>query len=116
MNIEELQQIAMSLPGVTEDVKWQNDLCFSVGTKMFSVIGLNQSPTSAIFKVPQDDFETLSQQEGFKPAPYLARYNWVFVDDLNRISKKEWQQYIEQSYNLVKEKLSPKLKKQFNLN
>lgn len=115
MNIEELQTIILSYPAVTEDVKWQNDLCFSVGTKMFAVIGLHQSPTTATFKVPEEEFEVFSQREGFKPAPYLARYNWVYVDDLNRMTKKEWEHYTRQSYELVKLKLSPKLKKQFNL-
>ena len=115
MNIEELQSIILSYPAVTEDVKWQNDLCFSVATKMFAVIGLHQSPSTATFKVNEEEFEILSQREGFKPAPYLARYNWVYVDDLDRLTKKEWAHYTRQSYELVKAKLSQKLKKQFKL-
>jgi predicted DNA-binding protein (MmcQ/YjbR family) len=29
-------ELCRSLPGVTEDVKWENDLIFSVGGKMFA--------------------------------------------------------------------------------
>ena len=37
MNIETLRKICSSLPAVTEDIKWGNDLVFTVGDKMFSV-------------------------------------------------------------------------------
>jgi predicted DNA-binding protein (MmcQ/YjbR family) len=115
MNIEELQQICKSLPQVTEDIKWQNDLCLCIGGKMFCVIGLNQSPTSASFKVLEEEFEEISQREGFKPAPYVAKYKWVLVEDINTLSAKEWKHFTNQSYTLVKDKLSPKIKKELNL-
>ena len=112
MNIEELQVICKSNEAVTETVKWGNDLCFCIGEKMFLVVGLDQSPTSAAFKVLDEQFEEISSREGFKPAPYTARYKWVMINDINQMTKKEWQFYIEQSYSLVKDKLSVKIKKQ----
>jgi predicted DNA-binding protein (MmcQ/YjbR family) len=48
MNIEEVQSLCNQLPGVTEDIKWGSDLCFSVGGKMFLVTGLEQSPITFI--------------------------------------------------------------------
>jgi predicted DNA-binding protein (MmcQ/YjbR family) len=60
MNIEEVQSLCKQLPGVTEDIKWGSDLCFSVGGKMFLVTGLNQSPITASFKVTDEQ-------------PYLAK-------------------------------------------
>lgn len=115
MDIETLQQICKALPHVTEDIKWGNDLCFCIGGKMFCVAGLNQSPVSASFKVTEEEFETMSQLAGIKPAPYVAKYKWVLVEDINTLSLKEWQHYTKQSYNLVKEKLAPKIKKELNL-
>lgn len=115
MNIEELQAICKSLPHVTEDIKWHNDLCFCIGGKMFCVVGLNQSPTSASFKVLEEEFEELSQRQGFKPAPYVAKYKWVLVEDITTLSTKEWEHYTEQSYTLVKNKLTPKIKKELDL-
>ncbi|HEY0092042.1 MAG TPA: MmcQ/YjbR family DNA-binding protein [Flavobacterium sp.] len=115
MDIEQLQSVCNSLPCVTEDIKWQNDLCFCVGAKMFCVAGLNQLPTSVSFKVTPDEFEELAQREGFRPAPYTAKYHWVMVDDLNRMGIKEWEHYTRQSYELVKAKHSPKLKKDLGL-
>ncbi len=70
MNIESLRKICTSLPAVTEDIKWGNDLAFSIGDKMFCVASL-ESPFTCSFKVRDDEFEELSNQNGFMPAPYI---------------------------------------------
>lgn len=115
MNVEYFQVICKKLNAVTEDIKWGNDLVFSVGGKMFCVVGLDQSPSTASFKVKEDDFEEMCNRDGFKPAPYLARYKWVWIEDIERLNKKEWEQYIRQSYKLVKDKLPLKTKKELGL-
>jgi predicted DNA-binding protein (MmcQ/YjbR family) len=115
VNIEELQTICRKLPAVTEDIKWGHDLVYSIGSKMFCVIGLDELPTSASFKVKDEKFEEISQWPGFKPAPYVAKYKWVHIDDITRMKKTDWQKYVKQSYELVKEKLPLKLKKQLGL-
>jgi predicted DNA-binding protein (MmcQ/YjbR family) len=115
MNIEDLRSICSKFPGVTEDIKWEHDLVFSVGGKMFCVAGLDQSPTTASFKVSDDEFEEMSSRPGFKPAPYVAKYKWVWIDDINKMKKTEWKKWLEQSYKLVSEKLPAKIKKQLRL-
>jgi predicted DNA-binding protein (MmcQ/YjbR family) len=49
---------------------------------------------------------------GFKPAPYVAKYKWVWTEDINKMKKADWKKYLTRSYELVKEKLPAKLKKQ----
>ena len=115
MNIEDIRTICSSLTGVTEDIKWSNDLVFSIGGKMFCVAGLNQSPATASFKVTDEEFDEMCNRPGFKPAPYVAKYKWVWIEDINKMKKTEWEKYLNQSYNLVKEKLSGKVKKQLGL-
>lgn len=115
MNIEDLQQLCNSLPAVTEDIKWEHDLCFCIGGKMFCVVGLNQTPTTASFKVLADEFEELSTRNGFKPAPYVARYKWVLAEDITNLSPAQWQQYVTQSYTLVRDKLPAKVRKELNI-
>lgn len=115
MNIEDLQNICRQLPHVTEDIKWGHDLVFSIGGKMFCVAGLDQSPTTASFKVTDEEFEEMSTRPGFKPAPYVAKYKWVWIDDISKMKKSDWKKYLKQSYDLVKEKLPPKIKKQLGL-
>jgi len=114
MNIEVLREICSSLPAVTEDVKWGNDLVFSVGDKMFCVASL-EPPFSCSFKVAEDEFDELSNQNGFMPAPYMARAKWVLVTDLSKLNKKEWERYIKQSYELVKIKLTKKLREKLGI-
>jgi predicted DNA-binding protein (MmcQ/YjbR family) len=114
MNIEDIQSICKKFPGMKEDIKWENHLCFNVGDKMFLVTSPDTVPVTASFKACDEDFEELPSREGFKPAPYLARAKWIFVDDINRLTKKEWQRIIESAYRLVASKLTVKLKKQIN--
>jgi len=112
MNLEDIRTICKTFPFVTEDIKWGHDLVFSIGGKMFCVVGLDESPTTASFKVTDTEFEEISNRHGFKPAPYVARYKWVMIEDIQRMNKKDWKKYIKQSYDLVKDKLPAKMKKQ----
>ena len=112
MNIEEIRVYCQSLPGVTEDIKWENNLCFSVVNKLFLLISLDEVPPGSSFKVPVEDFETIISREGFRQAPYFARMMWVSVDDIGRLSRKEWQNFIRTSYDLVKSKLPARVRKE----
>ncbi|MFI5139115.1 MAG: MmcQ/YjbR family DNA-binding protein [Sphingobacteriales bacterium] len=109
MDIETIRNICKNLPLVTEDIKWGDDLCFMVGGKMFCVAVLN-TPLKVSFKVSDEEFGELTSIKGIIPAPYAARHKWILVEEVNLFDKEKWENYISQSYNLVKSKLS---KKQF---
>ncbi len=115
MTVEELRVISLGLPAVTEDIKWQDHLCFSIGSKMFLVTSPDLIPSTAAFKVPEDVFYEVISKEGFSKHTYLGRHHWVHLDDINRLTKKDWQHYIKQSYALVAAKLPAKIKKQLGL-
>lgn len=112
VNIEWIQKFCGALPAVTEDIKWGNDLCFSIGGKMFCVTGLNEE-LKISFKVKDEEFEELSSRKGVIPAPYMARHKWILAEAA-AFKKKEWESYIRQSYELVKEKLPQKIKKRLS--
>lgn len=116
MNIEDLQSICKKLKGVSQDIKWEDHLCFNIGGKMFLITSPDTVPHSASFKVSDEDFEELTSRQGFKPAPYLSRYKWIYVDDINRLTKKQWQEYSAKSYHLIASKLPAKTKKSIGLN
>lgn len=113
MDIDQLRNYCLSLPAATEDVKWGNDLVFSVGDKMFCVAGL-EKPLKFSFKVRDEEFEEIANSEGFTPAPYMARAKWVLITK-SILSKKEYERYIEQSYELVKAKLTKKIRTELGL-
>ena len=114
MDIEMLRKICSSFRAVTEDVKWGNDLVFSVGDKMFCAASL-EPPFSCSFKVPDDEFDEISNKNGFTPAPYMARAKWVLVTDPSKLNKKDWERYIKQSYELIKIKLTKKLREKLGI-
>ena len=77
MDLDFIRKLCTSLSAVTEDIKWGNDLVFSVGGKMFCVASL-EPPLTYSFKVKDEEFEELSHSNGFMPAPYMARAKWVW--------------------------------------
>jgi predicted DNA-binding protein (MmcQ/YjbR family) len=98
-----------SLPGSTFDIKWGADMCYSVGGKMFAVIG-DPAGQSISFKVDDHRFLELTDREGFVPAPYLAKHKWVLVKDVKKVSDAELSALITRSYELVAAKLPKKLR------
>ena len=89
-------------PGVTRSIKWEVDLVYSVGGKMFVVmctIGPDRGRFS--FKVDTDRFLELTEQPGMMPAPYMARAFWVSVTEPERFARAELEAYVKRSYELV---------------
>jgi len=111
MNFEQAKTLCRSFPGVTEDTKWDNDLVFSIGGKMFAVTNLGEA-TGMSFKVEDDRFLELTDRPGIIPAPYLARAKWVYVEDANALNDEEAAQLLRRSYELVFAKLTKKLQRE----
>lgn len=109
MDIERLRALCMSFPGATEDVKWGNDLCFSVGGKMFCVTSL-EPPLKITVKVGDDEFDELCSTESIAPAEYVGRFKWITVSDSDRFSDSEWKTRIGKSYEFVRDKLPKKFR------
>ena len=112
MNVEELRDICLSFPGVTEDVKWESNLCFLVANKIFLMTALDESPVPASFKVPPGDFNGVASKDGFSQAPYLARGQWVRTHNVENLSEEEWIHYAKRSYELIRSKLTKKLQQE----
>ena len=114
MNIETLREFCLSLPAATEDIKWEDHLCFSVGGKMFVVSSMREEFTAS-FKVTPEQAEELTATPGIIPTPYMARYHWVLVQQPDRLTEAEWKQFVKQSYDMIKSKLPKKTQKELNL-
>lgn len=115
MTLEELQKICLQYKGAAEEIKWENDLCFLLGKKMFLTASLNTSPVAVSFKTNEEDFLVFSERPGFRSAPYLARYGWIMVEDIDMVSETEWKELIQQSYELVLSRLPAKVRKSLEL-
>lgn len=105
MTIETVRAICRSLAGVTEDVKWGQDLCFCVAGKMFAVVNL-EPPHSIAFKCTSESFGELVERPGVIPAPYMARNMWVLEQTLGDVfDRRELEPLLRMSYELVVAKL-----------
>ena len=111
MTLEAIQRICKQFDAVTEDIKWENHLCFNIGGKMFLITAPDSSPVTASIKTNEEKFNELIERDGIIPAPYLAKHKWVYLDNINRLSSKEWKELLELAYQLVKAKLPKKKKK-----
>lgn len=109
MKPDELDALCQGWPGVTVDTKWGADRVYSVGGRMFAVIGTEGADAGRLsFKVPDELFLALTEQPGIVPAPYLARARWVLVKPPARPDRAWLQAQIRRSYELVRDKLPKK--------
>jgi predicted DNA-binding protein (MmcQ/YjbR family) len=113
MDARRLEQLAAPWPGVTRDIKWQDDLIFSVGGKMFCGLCLRGAEQGKLsFKVEPERFLELTDRPGFRPAPYMARAHWVTLDDASVVPRAELEALLRRAYELVRSRLTKKLQRE----
>lgn len=115
MTLDALLTLAHSYKAVTEDIKWEHHLCFSVGAKMFLLTSPDEVPVTACFKVDEEGFETLTGRKGVDQAPHFARRKWIKLDDISVLTSKEWKYYLDKSYELVAAGLTKKLRTELGI-
>lgn len=108
--VEWAREFCLSLPNVTEKVRWEHNLLFCIGEKMFCVANLDPavSPGRVAFKCTPEKFAQLAEIEGLVPAPYMAHNHWISVRDLSALRRTELEELIRHSYQLVFERLPKK--------
>lgn len=105
-HVDWLREACLSLPHVTEDIQWENDLLFRVARKIFCAVPLEPTaPVKLSLKCTPERFAELVEVEGIIPAPYMARNHWVAFEDLNALRQNEIKDLIRNSYQLVVERL-----------
>jgi predicted DNA-binding protein (MmcQ/YjbR family) len=107
-SVEWVRQQCLAFPGATEQVQWGNDLVFKAGGKMFAVTCLEPSEVWLSFKCSPETYGELLEREGVRPAPYLARAQWVALETEDAIPARELALLLRAAYTLVVSKLSKK--------
>ena len=108
MDIEAIRRCCLQFPHATENVQWGYDLCFKIDGKLFAVAPLEPAPTRLSFKCSAEDFAQLCERPGIIPAPYMARAQWVSLQQLNAVSDSELRELLAEAYRLVFGRLSKK--------
>lgn len=101
-----LYELCRQLPGVTEDVKWEHDLVFSVGGKMFAAF---QLPESEPIGLKVDPVPALVQVPGITPAPYMAKHSWVKLATREVLPAETLSELLREAHALVAAKLPKKM-------
>jgi predicted DNA-binding protein (MmcQ/YjbR family) len=104
-----LDKFCRSLKGATKSIQWGDHQVYKVGGKMFAVIGGHGTLS---FKANDVAFEMLTQTGLARPSPYMARAQWLFVEDLKQFPAAELRQYIAQSHALIAKKLTRKAQRE----
>ncbi len=109
-DVDWIRTLCLSFPDVTEDMPWDDDLCFKVRGKIFTGVVLSDGRFPRItLKCAPETFHELLEIEGISPAPYVGRYKWVMLANSNVLPSDELEALIRQSYGLVAAK-APKKK------
>ena len=123
MNIEEVRQYILSLPDVTEDQPFGDDIItYRVEGKIFVCLWLgggrydmkDGQPRFSCKLPPARNEELRDQYEAVQPAYHWNKRHWsdVYYEQLEPELVKEW---IKESYQLIISKLPKAAKEKYNL-
>jgi predicted DNA-binding protein (MmcQ/YjbR family) len=109
---ETIRRYCLTFPHTTENVQWGADLCLKVDGKLFVVTCLEPAPVRISFKCTPEMFVEMCERPGVRPAPYMARAQWVALEQLDTLPDSELRELIAESYRLVWERLPKKRQQQ----
>ena len=116
MDFEELRDYCLRKQGVNESFPFDEEtLVFKVCSKMFCLIN-SKPPFSINLKCdPEKAIELREEYEEIIPGYHMSKKHWNTVDIEGDLSDKFLQELLDNSYNLVVEKLTKKEKKSIGI-
>ena len=110
VNENDLSALSSPWAGVTQDIKWEDDLVFCVAGKMFAVYCMRGPDKGRLsFKVDPDRFLELTDQPGIQPAHYMSRAFWITLTDPDAFPRGDIENFVRHSYDLVRAKLTKRM-------
>lgn len=117
MNIEELRDYCLSKKGVEEGFPFGEDtLVFKVMGKMFLLTGIESQPIEFNVKCnPEKAIELRDKHPCLLPGYHMNKQHWNTVVCDGSVSNNQIKKWIDDSYNLVVNSLTKKLKTELDL-
>jgi predicted DNA-binding protein (MmcQ/YjbR family) len=109
MKVDAIRAYCLAFPRAMEKLQWGDDLCFKVGGKIFTIVGLDNP--RLCFKCTPETFAELIERENIRPAPYVGRYKWVMLDRLDAVGDEQLEDLIRQSYGMAAKKANARKSK-----
>ena len=120
MNYKAFNHFCEKLPATSYVMQWGGSHVWKVGGKVFAVGGWNKHDElpAYSFKVSELNFNILSDEPGYRPAPYLASrgMKWIQKDSEPDSADKALEQCLLDSHRIVSLGLTKKLQKELDLN
>ena len=119
MTYDEFNEFCNSLEATSYVVQWGESHVWKVGGKVFAIGGWEKTDEPAFtFKVSKLNFEYLSEQPGYRPAPYMANRGMSWIQQYERSPEHDHDltSYIKESHQIVSLGLSKKKQKELGLN
>ena len=113
MDVDSIRQLCLSFPRTKEKLQWGETLVFKVEEKIFAMVSLEvDSGTRICLKCSPETFGELLEREGAHPAPYVGRYQWIGLEELDTLCDAELEELVRQSYAIVAAKTRKRDSKQ----
>lgn len=119
MTYDAFNNFCSSLAATSHVIQWGGSHVWKVGGKVFAIGGWGKVDKPAFtFKTSESDFLFLSDEPGYRPAPYFASrgMKWIQRYDLSGADEETLKFYIKESYRIVSLGLTKKKQKELGLN
>lgn len=115
-DIETIREYCLSKQAVTESLPFDNDtLVFKVGGKIFALLSLNGNFGLNLKCNPDKAIELRELYADITPGYHMNKTHWNTLNLNGQIQNKLVFELISHSYEIVKQGLTVKAKKEFNL-
>lgn len=111
MDIEMLREYCLSLPGTTEEIKWEENLCFMIEKKIFLLHSLSTGKLA--LKCDPEEFDEITARDGIQQAFHMAKRHWIGLDGPEAMPASELKKRVSDSRELVLRKLTKKLQEKY---
>ena len=116
MNIEQVREFCLSLPGVTEDSPYGPDMVvFRIEGKIFLHLPLEYAEPRISIKLPPEKGQSLREQhDAISAAYHLNKVHWNDILIENTFSPEQIKDWIVESYEIVFNSLPKKLREKYS--
>ena len=110
MRFDRTRAFLLSLPRVEETLQWEQLVYWvydkAVGGKMFAMLDPEPGRAHVLaFATQPERLSSLLEQEGIRPAPYLARAGWVVLERWADLPERELFPLLQEAYDRVESRL-----------
>jgi predicted DNA-binding protein (MmcQ/YjbR family) len=118
MTYQEFNKFCRAFAATSYVIQWGGSHVWKVGGKVFAIGGWGKDSKAAFtFKTSELNFHFLSDQPGYRPAPYLASRGMKWIQQYDAGTEDdELMYYLTESHRIVSLGLTKKKQKELRLN